>query len=229
MASEKLQPIRVWTSKNGPNPWKVHFVLEELGISYEEKYIDFPDMKKPPFEKININGRVPAIEDDNTGITLWESGAILEYLVETYDKEKRSISFEPGTADYFHAKQWLHFQMSGQGPYFGQAIWFHRYHSEDVQSAKDRYIKEIRRVSWVLDRALEGREFLVGDKCSYADIAFIPWFNVAFYPWYDLKVSGAFADQIDFAKEFPNTAAWMDRLRARPIIAETLKKRAATL
>lgn len=94
-------------------------VLEELGIPYNQKLMDMGDLKKPPFEKINVNGRVPAIEDPNTGITLWESGAIIEYLAETYDtKHNLTITTSP---DKFLVKQWLHFQMSGQGPYFGQA------------------------------------------------------------------------------------------------------------
>lgn len=75
-------------------------------------------MKKEPYESINPNGRVRAIEDPNTGITLWESGAIIEYLVEIYDKQ-HNISFAPGSKEYYEAKQWLYYQVSGQGPYFG--------------------------------------------------------------------------------------------------------------
>jgi glutathione S-transferase len=84
-------------------------------------------VKQNPYTSINPNGRVPAVQDPNTGITLWESGAILEYLVETYDKNN-TVSFAAGTTQYFEAKQWLHYQMSGQGPYFGQAVWFTVYH-----------------------------------------------------------------------------------------------------
>lgn len=228
MASKQVQPLTLWSHTAGPNPWKVAFVLEELNIPYKTQLIEFPDMKQPPYEKININGRVPALEDPNTGITLWESGAILEYLVETYDKTN-TISFAPGTAEYFHAKQWLHFQMSGQGPYFGQAMWFHRYHPEQLESVKERYLKEMRRVTGVLNRSLEGREYLVAGKYSYADVAFLPWFNVAFYPWYNMAVPGVFADKIQVEEEFPNVAAWLERIRARPAISKTLEERAKTL
>jgi len=65
-------------------------------------------MKKEPYDSINPNDRVPAIEDPNTGITLWESGAIIEYLVETYDKQ-HNISFAPGSKEYYEAKQWLYY------------------------------------------------------------------------------------------------------------------------
>jgi glutathione S-transferase len=122
------------------------------------------DLKKPPFEKLNPNGRVPAIEDPNTGITLWESGAIVEYLVETYDT-KHSLTYASSPEKYF-VKQWLHFQISGQGPYFGQAAWFEKFHPEKIESARERYKNEIKRVLKVLDKHLEtsGKGFLVGDK-----------------------------------------------------------------
>lgn len=97
----------------GPNPWKVAIVLEELGVPYETQLMDFSELKKDPFESINPNGRVPAIEDPNTGMNLWESGAIIEYLLETYDKEDK-LSYAKG-AEKFQTKCWLHFQMSGQG------------------------------------------------------------------------------------------------------------------
>lgn len=207
-----LKPIVLYGHATGPNPWKVVMTLEELNIPYNVKMVDFPDMKKEPFESVNPNGRVPAIEDPNTGITLWESGAILEYLVETYDKQ-HTISFASGSQDYFYAKQWLHFQMSGQGPYFGQAVWFTRFHHEKLESAKERYYKEINRVSGVLDKYLAGKEYLVGNKFSYVDLAFVPWFEIL--PWLEIDVS----------KDFPNLDAWLNRQKARPAIAKTLKQR----
>lgn len=191
-------------------------VCEELNIPYIHKIVDFADMKKEPYESVNPNGRVPAIEDPNTGITLWESGAILEYLIETYDKE-HTISFDAGSKDYFLAKQWLHFQVSGQGPYFGQAVWFTRYHPEKIESAKERYVKEIRRVSGVLDKFLADKEYLVGNKFSYVDLAFVPWFAIT-----------AMFD-IDLAKEFPHLDAWLKRQQARPAIAKSLKARAEAI
>jgi glutathione S-transferase len=122
------------------------------------------DLKKPPFEKINPNGRVPAIEDPNTGITLWESGAIIEYLIDTYDKSN-SLTYTKAPEKYF-VKQWLHFQMSGQGPYFGQAAWFEKFHPEKIASARDRYKDQIKRVFQVIDKHLKaaGTLYLVGDK-----------------------------------------------------------------
>lgn len=211
-----LKPIKLYGHAAGPNPWKVVMVFEELGIPYTNEFIGFQDLKSEPFVSVNPNGRVPAIEDPNTGITLWESGAILEYLVETYDKDHK-ISFAAGSQDYFLAKQWLHFQMSGQGPYFGQAVWFTHYHPEKIQSAQDRYVNEIRRVSGVLDRSLAGKEYLVGDKFSYVDLAFVPWYKVAVN--FD----------IDLEKNFPNVDAWIKRQEAHSSVAKALKERAEAM
>lgn len=187
-------------------------VLEELEIPYVHQLVLFKDMKKEPFESINPNGRVPAIEDPNTGITLWESGAIIEYLVDTYDKENK-ISFANGSKDFYLAKQWLHFQMSGQGPYFGQAVWFTRFHPEKLQSAIDRYTKEVHRVTGVLDRALQGKQFLVGDKFSYVDAAFVPWYLIA-----------PAALEFDM-EEFPNAKEWLKRVQERGAIAKSIQDR----
>lgn len=121
-------------------------------------------MKKPPFEKICINGRVPAIEDPNTGITLWESGAIIEYLQETYDKSN-TLTYT-SSPEKFLVKQWLHFQMSGQGPYFGQGAWFMKFHPEKIEGAQTRYKDQMKRVLDVIDRHLKETkgQYLVGNK-----------------------------------------------------------------
>ena len=86
-------------------------------------------------------------------------------------------------------------------------------HPEKVQSAIDRYINEIRRVSQVLETYLEGRQYLVGDKCTYADLAFIPWQDAA------VEFHG-----LNLAKDFPNVHGWMERLKARPAVDEVLKE-----
>ena len=114
-----LKPIKVYGKGPTPNPLKVAIVLRQLGLAYEIEPVEFADVKKPAYTAVNPNGRVPAIHDPNTGITVWESGAILEYLVDKYDTE-HEISFAPGTVEHYHTKQWLHLQMSGQGPYYGQ-------------------------------------------------------------------------------------------------------------
>ncbi|KAF4972838.1 hypothetical protein FZEAL_9508 [Fusarium zealandicum] len=223
-----IKPITIYGLGRGPNPRKVLILCEELNIPYNAIPVDNP--KEESFQKINPNGRIPAIEDPNTGITLWESGAIIEYLVETYDKEhKLTFTTEP---EKWHLKQYLHFQMSGQGPYYGQvchaddgakhkltvrkAYWFEKYHPEPVQSAKDRYAEQVARVIGVLDKILQGKEYLVGDKCglfsTYADLAFIPW-NLG------APSIGDLWEKYDIENKFPNYIAWQNRLMARPAVA----------
>lgn len=146
------------------------------------RQIDIENPKDEEFRKINPNGRLPAIVDpNNDNLTLWESGAIAEYLVETYDKENKINA--TSAADKWHLKQFLHFQMSGQvstqhslamsstivadstqGPYYGQGVWFHKFHAEDVPSAKKRYLEQIDRVWSVLDDLLQGKQYLLGNK-----------------------------------------------------------------
>jgi glutathione S-transferase len=114
--------LKLYGHAMGPNPWKVVIILEELSIPYEQEFMDMADLKKPPFLEVSVNGRVPAIEDPNTGITLWESNAIIDYLLDTYDKEGKLHSTQ--SPKKYYEKQWEHFQASGQGPYFGQKAWF---------------------------------------------------------------------------------------------------------
>ncbi|KAF3390592.1 Glutathione S-transferase 1 [Penicillium rolfsii] len=214
-----LKPIKIYGGSFGPNPLKVSIILQELGLPVEEVPTQLYDLKKPEYQALNPNGRLPTIEDPNTGIVLWESGAIIEYLIETYDKD-HALSFPRGSPEAHHARQFLHFQMSGQGPYFGQAVWFKRYHPERVQSAIDRYITEVRRVSGVLDRILAKREWLVGGRVSYADLAFVSWQNTA---------RNVLAEDGYDENDFPNLSAWLARLNSRPVVKELNEKQQAMM
>jgi glutathione S-transferase len=107
--------------------------------------------------------------------------------------------------------------MSGQGPYFGQWSWFEFFHPEDVPSAKERYSNEVARVWGVLDRILEGEQYLVGNRFTYADIAFIPWNQI------HLTVKDAvLATKHDAANKFPNFYAWHKRLMERDSVKATI-------
>ena len=212
-----LKPVKVY-GHAGPNPPKVHIILDELNIPKEEQVIAFSDVKKPEYLAINPNGRLPAIYDPNTDLTLWESGAILEYLIEQYDKDHK-LSFVPGSKEAYHAKQWLYFQTTGQGPYYGQGVWFTKFHPEKLQSAIDRYVNEIKRVTGVLESHLAKQKeafgggagfdgpWLVGNKLSFVDFAFVPWQIVA------VKVFGE-SKQFDDT-EFPLVKEWIGKLQAR--------------
>lgn len=96
----------------GPNPWKVAMILEELGLTYHTVFVEFADVKSVPYTNLCPNGRLPTIVDHhNDNLTIWESGAIILYLVERYDPDEK-MGFKDRN-DNAKAVQWLMFQMSG--------------------------------------------------------------------------------------------------------------------
>ena len=216
-----IKPVKIY-GKAGPNPPKIAFLAAELGIPHEIVPIPFSDLKKPEFLAINPNGRMPAIYDPNTDLTIWESGAIVEYLIDRYDTEHK-LSFEPGSHEYWHARQWLFFQTTGQGPYFGQAYWFKNLHSEKIPSAIERYVNEVFRVTSVLDGELakqktngEDGPWLVGNKFSYADLSFLSWYNAV--AGTDLLEQNALGDK------YPHFKRWIANIAARPKIDAVLQE-----
>ncbi|OQE23216.1 hypothetical protein PENSTE_c009G01131 [Penicillium steckii] len=213
-----MLPIVLYSHPYGPNPWKVAIILEELGIPYETRFVDFADVKKEPYIKLNPNGRLPSIEDPNNGIKLFESGAIVEYLLDQYDPDNK-IQFDDINRKY-EAKAWLHLQMSGQGPYYGQASWFINLAPEKIPIAIERYGNEIRRVTSVLESVLKTREWLVGDKCTYADLSFMPWQRWA--TRYATK-----PDTLD--ADFPHVSAWYKRLSKRPSVRKAFADQDAAI
>jgi glutathione S-transferase len=164
---------------------------------------------------------VPAIEDPNTGVTLWESGAIYQYLVEQYDTPTRHISHSTLRERHL-CNQWLHFQVSGQGPYFGQCSWFTHLHQDKIPSAIERYAGEIKRVLGVIEGHLAARpvdaQWLVGDKMTFADMAFVPWNSrldeVLMQPW-DEVWEGT-----------PHVRAWHERMVGLPSWKRAMEIRA---
>lgn len=98
-------------------------------------------------------------------------------------------------------------------------MWFARFHPEDVASAKERYLKEIKRVIGVLDKVLDGKSYLVGNKCTYADLAFIPW-NLLGNPAVE-------SDGFGLQQNVPHYTAWMERLMARPAVKKMLEERSS--
>ena len=118
MAERGLQPVLLYGQPKLVNPAKVAIILRTLGVPFEWRTIEFGELKQQPYLDLNPNGRVPTVVDPNTGMTLWESGAIIEYLVDQYDKENKFSFCQDPERYYF--KQWLFFQTTGHGPYIGQ-------------------------------------------------------------------------------------------------------------
>jgi GST-like protein len=182
-----------------PNGWKISIALEEMGLPYAVRVIDFAtnEQKSDWYVKINPNGRIPALVDDGFG--LFESGAILIYLAEKTGK------FLPSDIQVrSQVIQWLMFQMSGVGPMMGQANVFLRYFPEKIQAAIDRYQREVTRLFGVMDKQLSTHEYIAGGY-SIADMALWPW--VSGYEW-----SGVSVD------EFAHLKRWLTLVGDRPAV-----------
>ena len=182
-----------------PNGWKVSIALEEMGLPYEVRVIDFAanEQKADWYVKLNPNGRIPTLVDD--GFALFESGAILIYLA-----EKTGQFLPRDTQTRSRVLQWLMFQMSAVGPMMGQANVFLRYFPEKIQPAIDRYQREVTRLFGVLDRQLAANDYIVGDY-SIADMALWPW--VSGYEWSGVTVA-----------EFSHLQRWLANVAERPAV-----------
>jgi GST-like protein len=189
-----------WTTPNGH---KITMFLEETGMPYRIVPVNIGrgEQFKPEFLKIAPNNRIPAIVDnepvEGAPLSLFESGAILLYLAE---KSKQLIPSDlRGRATTL---EWLFWQVAGLGPMAGQTHHFLNYAPEKIQYAMDRYVKETSRLYAVLDRHLEGREFIAG-AYSIADIACYPWI----VPW---NLQNQNMD------EHPNLKRWLAAIKERP-------------
>lgn len=200
-----------------PNGIKVSIALEELGLPYEAHRVGFEndDQLSAAFLSLNPNNKIPAIIDpDGPGgqpLPLFESGAILWYLAE---KTGRLVPADP-IAKY-ETLQWLMFQMGGVGPMFGQLGFFHKFAGKEFEDKRprDRYLAETKRLLKVLEGRLQGRQWLMGDDYTVADIAVFPWVRtlVGFYEAADLVGMG----------QFPNVQRALDAFLARPAVQRAL-------
>lgn len=192
-----------------PNGWKISIALEEMGLKYNLNLIDISSgaQFEPEFLAISPNNRMPAIVDpdgpDGQAISIFESGAILQYLARKTGKFGGATERQRIEVD-----QWLMWQMGGLGPMAGQAHHFLKYAPmmappNDLPYAKDRYRNETNRLYGVLNKRLADRDFVAGDFFSIADMAIWPWASL----WE--------GQQQDLA-DFPHMAVWLDRCYARP-------------
>ncbi|KAJ6142978.1 glutathione S-transferase [Penicillium samsonianum] len=168
-----LKPIVLYSHARGPVPWRVGILLEDLKVPYESKYLESSEMNSEPFKSLNPNRKAPAIEDPNTGIRLFEAGAIILYILDTYDKSGTLHSLS-GPEKYSELA-WMQFQATEQHMYYSQQAWFLYKHPEHVQSALDRYEWTIKRTIQILDEHLKntGKSYLTGDKVTFADLVFV--------------------------------------------------------
>lgn len=193
-----------------PNGWKITIMLEELGVPYVVKYVNIGrgDQFAPDFLKISPNNRMPAIIDpDGPGaepISVFESGAILQYLGRKYGKfypsdERARVEVE----------QWLFWQVGGLGPMAGQAHHFRQYAPERIAYGIERYTNEVNRLYGVINKRLADRQFLAGDY-SIADMAAIGWVIPHENQGQDLD-------------EFLNLKRWFETMLARPAVKRAIE------
>ena len=200
-----------------PNGVKVSIALEELGLPYEPHLVSFEtnDQTSPEFLSLNPNNKIPAILDPNgpggQPLALFESGAILLYLA-----DKTGQLMPPDDAARYEAIQWLMWQMGGLGPMFGQLGFFHKFAGKDYEDKRprDRYVAETKRLLGVLEQRVKGRQWVMGDPYTMADIAIWPWVRnlVGFYEARDL---------VGF-DDFPEVQRVLAAFVARPAVARGL-------
>ncbi|MGH6926516.1 MAG: glutathione S-transferase N-terminal domain-containing protein, partial [Propylenella sp.] len=206
MAHTQTKPIELhyWPTPNG---WKITILFEELGVPYEIKYVNIGkgEQFRPGFLAMSPNNRMPAILDpEGPGgkpISVFESAAIMLYIGRKFGRfypvdERKRVAVE----------EWLTWQIANVGPVFGHDNHFRHYAPEKVPYAIKRFGDESHRLYGVLNKQLEGREF-VADEYSIADMALIGW------------VKGYERREIDIA-EFPNVKRWIDMMLARPAVAK---------
>lgn len=190
--------LHTWSTPNGR---KVSIMLEEVGLPYSVHAVDINknEQFRPEFLKIAPNNRIPAIVDTDTGLTLFESGAILMYLA----KKTGKLWAADGEA-HWRTVEWLMWQMAGFGPMLGQVHHFVKYNKGKAPYAEERYSNEARRLYGVLDRRLAEVPFVAG-AYSIADISIWPW--ASRFEWQGIDLNA-----------FPNVLRWYREIAARPAV-----------
>lgn len=190
--------LYTWSTPNGR---KVSIMLEEVGLPYRVHSINITkdEQHAPDFLKISPNNRIPAIVDQDNGMALFESGAILMYLADKTGK----LWPQEGDAKW-RVVEWLMWQMGGAGPMLGQVHHFVKYNKGKSQYAEERYSNEAQRLYGVLDRRLADHEYVAGDY-SIADISIWPW--ISRFDWQEVDLS-----------QYPNVLRWYKAIAARPTV-----------
>lgn len=211
-------PYPVIYTSTTPNGYKITTLCELLGIEYYVYPVALSKnvQKEPWYLKFNANGRIPSlayVEKDGSVRYINESAAIMIFLADRYDKE-RKFSFEPGTPEYYDELEWIFFQMAGLGPMKGQWHWFAIFSPQRDEFAINRYYKETLRLIGVLEERLKrnGTGYLVSDHLTLADLVS--------YPWLRRVNIGNFVE--DF-KKFTHVVEWHSKLDKIPAIERGLR------
>jgi GST-like protein len=206
--------VYFWPTGNGK---KITIMLEECGLLYNVVPVNINkgDQSTPEYDAINPNNKMPAIVDHDAAggpITVFESGAILQYLAE---KTGKLLPTDP--ARRYQTIQWVYFQMAAVGPMFGQVGYFHKFAGKEIGDKRplERYRHESVRLLGVLEARLEPRQWMMDDEYTIADISLLGWVRnlIGFYGARDL---------VEFDR-FKHVAAWLERGLARPAVQRGLE------
>ncbi|CAN3364018.1 transcriptional regulator Ure2p [Diutina catenulata] len=245
--NQPTEGYTLFSHRSAPNGFKVAIILSELGLQFNTIFLDFNhgEQRAPEFVTINPNARVPALIDHyNDNVAIWESGAIILYLVQRYLRDNGECPlWSNDLVEQTQISSWLFFQTSGHAPMIGQALHFRYFHSCSVPSAVERYTDEVRRVYGVIEMALaERREALIMDldvenaaaysagttplsQSRYFD--YPVWLvgdsatvaDLSFVPWNNV------VDRIGISlkTEFPEVYKWTKHMMRRPAVVRALR------
>ncbi|KAI1170969.1 S-adenosyl-L-methionine-dependent methyltransferase [Nemania sp. FL0916] len=203
-------------------PWMlvmIAFILEELQIPYLINFVASEDVKKKSSIYINLFGSMLSLQDPNTFIALHEPGAIISHLIEKYDTTNRLSYSEFGLKNFL--RQWFYLHMTLQGPYYGATASFRFEQPERFSPAIDLHIQKVKEVLGMLDRHLKGRNWLVGERMTYADMVWVPWHEQIHH-----VLGSSYKDKL---KDFPNVEAWHGRMISRPSWENCIRFRVNTM
>lgn len=213
-----MQPLVLHAHSSGPNPIKIAIALEALEVPYTVQQWQFGDdptngVKGEAFLKVNENGRVPAMEDPNTGVVSWESGAIMNYVRRVYDKANKLGPVGESEQDKVDFDKWEYFLLTTLGPMSGQTNWFRHYNATKNEDALKRYSEQTDRCYGVLEGQLKksgGRSVLPG-RVTAVDYHFEPWVR-------QFAFAGLSLDK------YPNVQTWLSEMAGREEVKKAYSK-----
>ncbi|KAJ5355947.1 hypothetical protein N7517_010556 [Penicillium concentricum] len=216
--SGHIKPLILHAHATGPNPVKIAIALEALHIPFEVKQWDFSDnpktgVKGAEYLKINENGRVPAIEDPNTGVVSWESGACMNYVRRVYDKGNMIGPSGDSAQDLVDFEKWEYFLLSTLGPMSGQTNWFRHFNPQKNEDALQRYTAQTYRCYDVLEGQLKKTrgESILPTRVTAVDYHFEPW--VRMYSFAGLSLDN-----------YPMIKKWLGLMATREEVQEAYIK-----
>ncbi|KAJ0413334.1 glutathione S-transferase [Aspergillus carlsbadensis] len=213
-----MQPLILHAHATGPNPIKLAIALEALSVPYTIQHWDFGDdlqrgVKGETFLRINENGRVPAIEDPNTGVVSWESGACMNYLRRVYDKTNLLGPLGDSEQDRVDFEKWEYFLLTTLGPMTGQTNWFRHYNPTKNEDALQRYSEQAARCYQVLEGQLEksGGHSILPGRVTAVDYHFEPWVR-------QFEFAGLSLDK------YPHVSRWLREMTGRKEVQQAYVK-----